>query len=266
MIYPETLTTNHQLSIQLNGTQITIEDNQNFKIKNVVVNTSEIATEKKTFTIPNTTKTYHLRFSLTGTLFNNYNPESMKFYLIDTTNTSYNPSALPADDASFSSTNTDMLVATIKEVATVLTVIPVANLTNAPTLGFVYMQAPNSPAPSEIWSGTVWEHAVPDGAFLRQVGGNANVDNVTALTGTVQNDAFQGHNHRIRLAAAPAWNAAQAGANNSSHNATERSSVVDMESSNQATTIISNGTNGTPRTANETRPTNIAVRWWKRIA
>ncbi|MDN5069532.1 phage tail protein [Aliarcobacter butzleri] len=61
-----------------------------------------------------------------------------------------------------------------------------------------------------------------------------------------QNDAFQGHRHTF------------AGTIASMYGAGEREAYR-TGSSNSVTSPITDGTNGTPRTANETRPKNIAV-------
>lgn len=64
--------------------------------------------------------------------------------------------------------------------------------------------------------------------------------------GSYQNDAFQGHRHTF------------AGTLGSMYGAGERDAYR-VGSSNAVTSPITDGTNGTPRTANETRPKNIAV-------
>ncbi|KLE01883.1 phage tail protein [Aliarcobacter butzleri] len=64
--------------------------------------------------------------------------------------------------------------------------------------------------------------------------------------GSYQNDAFQGHRHTF------------AGTIASMYGAGEREAYR-TGSSNTVTSPITDGTNGTPRTANETRPKNIAV-------
>ena len=62
-----------------------------------------------------------------------------------------------------------------------------------------------------------------------------------------QNDAFQGHRHTFQ------------GSSISMFGAGERNAYKSDGSSNSVTSPITDGTNGTPRTANETRPKNIAV-------
>lgn len=85
-----------------------------------------------------------------------------------------------------------------------------------------------------------------DGKFMRSIGGNA------AGLGVVQQDAFQGHFHKWRdSATADGWSYNIAG-NTSNHfgNRNNISAVAEPKS---------DGVNGEPRTANETRPLNMSV-------
>jgi len=96
---------------------------------------------------------------------------------------------------------------------------------------------------------------VPDiqGYFVRGLDASGAVDPDSRTLGSVQNDAFQGHKHSV------------------SHNAQkydEREASLggyDFSAHSNATisvgTPTSDGTNGTPRTASETRPKNIALNY-----
>lgn len=85
-----------------------------------------------------------------------------------------------------------------------------------------------------------------DGKFMRSIGGNA------AGLGVVQQDAFQGHYHKWRDSTSVAgWVYSLVG-NTSNHfgNRDNASAVAEPKS---------DGVNGEPRTANETRPLNMSV-------
>ena len=85
-----------------------------------------------------------------------------------------------------------------------------------------------------------------DGKFMRSIGGNA------AGLGVVQQDAFQGHYHKWRDSTTVAgWTYNSVG-NTSNHfgNRDNVSAVAEPKS---------DGVNGEPRTANETRPLNMSV-------
>jgi len=67
---------------------------------------------------------------------------------------------------------------------------------NTPPIGSTYIQWYNAADPNTIYPGTVWIFTdVANGSFIRARGGGANVTAAAALTGTVQQDAFQDHNH-----------------------------------------------------------------------
>ena len=86
-----------------------------------------------------------------------------------------------------------------------------------------------------------------DGKFMRSIGGNA------AALGVIQQDAFQGHYHR--------WsdNPSTLGwAYNLQGNTSNRPGNRDTNQS-PITQPMSDGVNGEPRTANETRPYNMSV-------
>lgn len=95
---------------------------------------------------------------------------------------------------------------------------------------------------------------IPDlrGRFIRSFGTDSTVSPVvsSAAFGVKQGDAFQGHHHSV-LGNLGTGNIDVAGQGNSGIG-------VKFGSSN-ATTPITDGTNGTPRTASETRPANLAL-------
>lgn len=85
-----------------------------------------------------------------------------------------------------------------------------------------------------------------DGKFMRSIGGNA------AGLGVVQQDAFQGHFHKWRDSTSVAGWTYNAVGNTSNHFGTRDNSSPIAEPK-------SDGVNGEPRTANETRPLNMSV-------
>lgn len=98
--------------------------------------------------------------------------------------------------------------------------------------------------------------AIPDmrGRFTRNWADNGSIDSGRAF-GSAQDDAYQGHWHSITT---PSLSNAQVGVNGGggSGGGNLRSNTTP---STFATFPTSDGTNGTPRTASETRPTNIAL-------
>lgn len=106
---------------------------------------------------------------------------------------------------------------------------------------------------------------LPDlrGRFLRGLDGTANIDpdkasrtamnsggNTGNLIGSIQTDAFQGHKHRMTYHNNPGGSE-MPGAN----------TVGGSSDTTMSGVVISDGTNGTPRTANETRPVNAYVNY-----
>jgi hypothetical protein len=100
-------------------------------------------------------------------------------------------------------------------------------------------------------------HAAKVAMFLR--GGETS--------GTGQQDAFQGHEHRLRFANTTT---VPAGTHDNSYGVLgAQNTGRELDEFNAAgerwTSIETNGINGTPRTANETRPSNMAVVWIMRV-
>jgi microcystin-dependent protein len=90
--------------------------------------------------------------------------------------------------------------------------------------------------------------ALPDlrGHFVRGAGSDGTV---TAGTfGAKQADAFQGHNHTTNAGIAQPW----------FNNGNGQAFAYALGGAT-VTTPITDGTNGTPRTASETRPANVAL-------
>lgn len=88
-----------------------------------------------------------------------------------------------------------------------------------------------------------------EGVFIRGTG-SQTISGITysGTLGTKEGDAMQGHYHNILTnttgtASSPLMRAGAGGATSSA----------------SATTIVTDGTNGTPRTGSETRPANIAL-------
>ncbi len=99
---------------------------------------------------------------------------------------------------------------------------------------------------------------IPDfrGAFLRGYGGSSGG------IGTIQNDAFQGHYHDVRnypQGGANGIAAVSGGVDDSNYGFSDitQASVATFT----AGAPYADGTNGTPRTASETRPTNFAIKY-----
>lgn len=136
-----------------------------------------------------------------------------------------------------------------------------------------YFQLPDTPLPSVLFGGT-WENVSSDyaGSFFRCEGGEAKT-----FEDGCQLDQFQGFlpdseivgysgsaqdfTHNIYHSSYP--NRAQI-----AHGGNNNQKVWISEMSGNKTTfrLISDGTNGTPKTGSETRPVNHTIRVWKRIS
>lgn len=67
---------------------------------------------------------------------------------------------------------------------------------NTPPIGSTFIQWAQAANPNDIYPNTVWVFIdVSNGSFIRARGGGANVTAAGALTGNVQQDAFQDHTH-----------------------------------------------------------------------
>jgi microcystin-dependent protein len=91
---------------------------------------------------------------------------------------------------------------------------------------------------------------VPDlrGIFIRGAS-SQTISGITysATLGTKQGDAMQGHQHTVVIG------------NTGVNNGNNFTGIANAFSPSTTTAIVTDGTNGTPRTATETRPANIAL-------
>lgn len=120
---------------------------------------------------------------------------------------------------------------------------------------------------SSYWgSSTATNFTLPDlrGAFLRGTGshGTQNMANgndfAGQAVGTFENDQFQGHYHNVRfIGNNAAFN--QSGVQGSTGTTDRYHEGSETNNSLQAKASITDGTNGTPRTGDETRPFNAGV-------
>jgi len=98
---------------------------------------------------------------------------------------------------------------------------------------------------------------LPDmrGRFTRNWADNGSIDSGRAF-GSAQDDAFQGHRHNLR-----ASNGYQVGwdGGGGAGSGNLRADNSPSTPYGEAWEELTNGVNGTPRTASETRPTNIAL-------
>ena len=67
---------------------------------------------------------------------------------------------------------------------------------NTPPIGSTYIQWAGAADPNTLYPCTQWVATdLQNGEFIRAVGGNSNVNATGSLTGTVQNDAVENHQH-----------------------------------------------------------------------
>lgn len=116
-------------------------------------------------------------------------------------------------------------------------------------VGYVYTQYPGTSDPATLFGGT-WLNitSLYAGLFFRAEGGSS-----LAFNAGNQLDAFQGHWHGIpTFGIVPASGSLIPQSNGGG------------ASGATATGAVTDGTNGTPRTASETRPVNTTIRIWQR--
>ncbi|MEK6616102.1 MAG: hypothetical protein AABZ32_08340 [Bacteroidota bacterium] len=103
-----------------------------------------------------------------------------------------------------------------------------------------------------------------NGQVIPNLNGDARFLRGSSTSGTNQSDAFQGHVHGISSSTLGAYYSSNGGAGGNakiSWTATVSNSILEFTITNPA----SDGTNGTPRTANETRPINMSVVYIMRV-
>lgn len=108
---------------------------------------------------------------------------------------------------------------------------------------------------------TGWsEYTAARGRFLRGIDyGAGNDPDGTRAPGLTQNDAFQGHFHDVVMTAMPSQPRIVSYSPGDYSGATAPNNGSQGWSGLQARTPVSDGASGTPRTATETRPKNVAV-------
>jgi len=148
-----------------------------------------------------------------------------------------------------------------------------ADHTHNPPIGFVYIQFQGSgalkSAPGSLFGGTWTELSGSEegfefnGEFFR-----AFKSGVSAVMGTQQADAFQGHIH-LQGGGEDATYYGRNGYVDGGAAARldiDSNSAVGYTRQPKTTGPYTDGSNGTPRTASETRPINYAIRIWERTA
>lgn len=84
--------------------------------------------------------------------------------------------------------------------------------------------------------------------------------NTGDAVGSVQNDGIQGHNHSLVFKGVSS-SSSNSGTVSVETQSVTNNSTVNMNSNNEARSMVTNGSNGTPRISNETRPVNAAVQY-----
>jgi hypothetical protein len=123
-------------------------------------------------------------------------------------------------------------------------------------IGFIYVQFPGKDDPDTLgWPG-VWENVSDEypGDFFRAEGGDAS-----AFESGQQADAFQGHHHQLKYENQFTW----PGNGTDVYRFRYASNDIPYDLVQDP---ITDGSNGTPRTATETRPKNRTIRIWERTS
>lgn len=134
-------------------------------------------------------------------------------------------------------------------------------------IGCTYTQYPGKDSPVDLNLPGTWTNISSEfaGDFFRAEGGDA-----LSFNGGEQSHAFQGHWHEE--AVGPDDTNGNSGAVGSHYRAGRGGGTnINYSPSNQFNNVsvqdpISDGTNGTPQTASETRPVNYTIRIWERTA
>ena len=128
-------------------------------------------------------------------------------------------------------------------------------LSNPVPIGFIYVQLPSQPEPKTLWPMAEWKNISQQyaGHFFRVEGDKA------ASFGQPQSDSFQEHTHEYE-------NGYELGGGNHYYNYGDYYHVYSVgQRTKTCTSSVASGY-GTPRTSDETRPKNYAIRVWKRTA
>ena len=121
-------------------------------------------------------------------------------------------------------------------------------------VGYVYWQFPTKDSPADMGFIGSWTNISSDfpGDFFRAEGGEAS-----AFESGEQADQFQGFKVRI---------SANRTATGAIDNVSSDGSSSGPENYDDSTSLIDDGTNGTPRTGTTTYPVNHTIRLWERTA
>lgn len=134
-----------------------------------------------------------------------------------------------------------------------------ANNAAAAAAGFGFYHADNSDGTSPNTAGVYL--ILPDlrGQFIRGLDTPAAIDPDGASRGLghIQIDSMQGHEHRVFIGSF-------IGGSNGTYIGSNNNVNTQTATPNPGTTIVSNGSDGTPRTDSETRPTNVAFDYYIR--
>lgn len=84
-----------------------------------------------------------------------------------------------------------------------------------------------------------------------------DVDGTARTVGQSQSDAMQGHYHSLRFEGVSS-NVSNSGTASTMTQSVGNGASVNMDSDNQARSVVTDGVNGSPRTSGETRPMNHA--------
>lgn len=123
-------------------------------------------------------------------------------------------------------------------------------------IGYIFMQLPGKDTPAELGLVGTWTDVSSTfaGNFFRVAGGNAS-----AFESGTQDDAMQGHWHTQYMRGAAGTGSTDGVIANTAH--TKNSSLTQS-----IREPLSDGVNGTPRTDDETRPTNETIKVWERTS
>lgn len=127
-------------------------------------------------------------------------------------------------------------------------------------VGSAYTQYYGLPTPSTLWGGT-WALMYNTSAvcFMTESAGGATYEAET-FDGVVKDSQLQGHWHTN------ASRVASGGSQSRIQSTVDGNGVYGDTSLSFASTIITDGTNGTPRVGKATKPRRVIVRVWQRTA